>query len=194
MALSSEFVDFYNRWMEKANNYNRNDLSDYFDKFFSLFVAFNRLYAEATFVLARQGDPKLDRKTSFPDAEAAKTYVLKYLGARYFIEELERDHEARLALDMLSDLIGSYRFHIKLDMVTGDIQPKKDKELFKKLNSGGFDQRGKAILDVLYSVRCNMFHGQKSFQPVQIELLKPVSCMLKSTNQILYNKLSIDHG
>jgi len=193
MALSPEFVDFYRRWMEKANNHGRDDLSDYFDKFFSLFIAFNRLYAEATFILARKGEPELAHRASFPDAAAAKTYVLKYLGSRYFVEKLEQNREAKVAIETLRGLIGS-RFNIKLNMVTGDRQPEKDEELLRKLKSRGFNQKGEAVLDLLYSVRCNMFHGHKGFQEVQIDLLKPISCVLKATNEIVYEKLSSDHS
>jgi hypothetical protein len=38
----------YNRWADKANNYNEINLSDSFDKFFTLFVAYNILYTETT--------------------------------------------------------------------------------------------------------------------------------------------------
>jgi hypothetical protein len=194
MALSSEFEEFYGRWMEKANSHDRDDFSDYFDNYFSLFVAFNRLYAEATFILARKGVPKLDQRTSFPDADAAKTYVLKYLGSRYFIEKLERNQETREALETLKGLIGSPHFNIKLNMVNGNIQPERDEELLRKLKSRGFHQRGEAVLDLLYSVRCNMFHGHKGFNAVQVDLLKPLSVVLKETNKILYEKLSRDNS
>ena len=194
MALSPEFGDFYKRWMEKATNRGRDDFRDYFDNYFSLFVAFNRLYAEATFILARKGAPKLAQRTSFPDAEAAKTYVLKYLGSRYYLEKLERNQEASPALETLKGLISSHRFYIKLNMMTGERQPEKDEELLRKLESRGVNQRAEAVLDLLYSVRCNMFHGHKGFQEVQVDLLKPLSAVLKATNEILYEKLSRDNS
>jgi hypothetical protein len=192
MALSPEFGDFYRRWMEKAKNHGRDDLSDCFDNYFSLFVAFNMLYAEATFVLARRGELELDQRTSFPDAKAAKTYVLKYLGSEYYLEKLKGNQEAKLALETLKGLIRNHSFNIKLDMVTGEKQPEKDDELLRKLESRGVGQQAEAVLDLLYSVRCNMFHGHKSFQGVQVDLLKPLSSVLKVTNEILYERLSRD--
>jgi len=192
MPLSSEFRDFYRRWTEKASKHGAANLSDYFDKYFSLFVAFNRLYAEATFILARQGEPKLEKRKSFPDADAAKTYVLKYLGSKYYLQMLEADQEVKQAIKEIKDLIRSHNFCIKLDMVKGNRQPEKDEELLKQLESGGFNPRAKAILDMLYSVRCNMFHGHKGFQEVQVALLKPLSCILKATVEILYEKLERD--
>ena len=194
MALSPEFGDFYRRWMEKANSRDQDDFSDYFDNYFSLFVAFNRLYAEATFILARKGAPALARRTSFPDADAAKTYVLKYLGSRYYLGKLEANQEAMPALENLKNLIRDQRFYIKLNMVTGNRQPHKDEELLKKLESRGANQKTEAILDLLYSVRCNMFHGHKGFDAVQVDLLKPLCVVLKTTNEILYEKLSTDNS
>ena len=39
-----EFEEFYKRWDIKAKEYSLNNLSDYFDKFFTLYVIFNRAY------------------------------------------------------------------------------------------------------------------------------------------------------
>jgi hypothetical protein len=64
MPLSPEFSDFYQRWLQKADTHQQNgELSDYFDSFFSLFVAFNRLYGEATFALARSGQGILSNRS-----------------------------------------------------------------------------------------------------------------------------------
>jgi hypothetical protein len=36
---------FCNRWIEKALSYQSNELEDLFDRFFTLFVAYNRIYS-----------------------------------------------------------------------------------------------------------------------------------------------------
>jgi hypothetical protein len=192
MSLSREFEDFYRRWMEKANNPGRNGLNDYFDGYFSLFVVFNRLYAETTFILGRRRQINLAQNTSFPDAKAAKTYVLQYLGSRNYLEKLKDNQATQAALEELKDLIRRHRFYIKLNILTGERQEQKDEELLTKLDSRGTGQRAEAVLDLLYSVRCNMFHGHKGFQEVQVDLLKPLSRVLKSTIEILYEKLNED--
>lgn len=194
MALSPEFRDFYTRWMEKVNARELEDFGGYFDDYFSLFVAFNRLYAETTFILARKRTLNLARRTSFPDADAAKTYVLKYLGSRHYLEKLENNQAAGPALETLKTLIRDQRFYIKLNMVTGDRQPDKDEELLKHLESRGVHQRAEAVLDLLYSVRCNMFHGHKGFHQLQVDLLRPLCAVLRATNEILYQKLSNDNS
>ena len=145
-------------------------------------------------MLARKGTLNLARRTSFPDADAARTYVVKYLGSKYYLEKLEKVQGAIPALETLKGLIRDQRFYIKLDMVTGDRQPHKDEELLKKLESRGANQKAEAILDLLYSVRCNMFHGHKGFEGVQVDLLKPLCVVLKATNEILYEKLNTDNS
>jgi hypothetical protein len=65
--LSPEFHRFHADWLAKADQYTGADLQSAFDRFFTLFVIYNRLYAEATFQLAREGKLNLARKTAFPD-------------------------------------------------------------------------------------------------------------------------------
>jgi len=194
MSLSPEFCDFYRRWLNKANNYNTNDLSSCFDYYFSLFVIFNRLYAEATFLLARNGQINISRRTSFPDGAAAKNYVLQYMSSTYFLDSIEATQDAVDGLEAVKELIRNNRFYIKLNMVTGDRQLEKDEQLLKDLESRSKNKRASAILDLLYSVRCNMFHGHKGFNEVQVDLLQPLCCLLKRTIEILYEKLNKDNS
>lgn len=194
MPLSPEFCDFYRRWLDKSNNYNANSLSDYFDRYFSLFIAFNRLYAESTFILARNGQINISKRTSFPDSDAAKDYVLQYMSSTYFIDQLEADNVVMNALEEVKNLIKDNRFYIKLDMVTGGRQPNKDAEMIKGLESRSKNKRAYSILDLLYSVRCNMFHGHKGFDEVQIDLLRPLCCILKFMVEILYDKLNRENS
>jgi hypothetical protein len=112
----------------------------------------------------------------------------------HYLDKLETNTDAREAIENIKQLIENGTFHIKLDMVTGASQPDKDKDLLKRLRSRGKDQRAEAILDFLYSIRCNMFHGQKSFHEVQIQLLIPACAILRSTAEILFEKLARDEG
>ena len=80
MVLSNEFQEFYRTWMTKAAEYGTEELRDCFDKFFTLFVVYNRLYAEVTFTLVRKRRiPRIERDINnpgtmrriFPDRMAA---------------------------------------------------------------------------------------------------------------------------
>ncbi len=192
MPLSSEFEEFYRRWLEKADDYHGQTLNDYFDKFFTLFVLFNRLYAEVTFILYRRDQSNLSKgkKQPFPDAKAAKTYVLQYIGSRNLLSCLDGDADASDALSTIKNLIRDERFYIKLDMMTGNPQPDKDKQLLQDLESRCLEKRGKAILDILYSIRCNMFHGHKGFDKVQVDILRPTVCLLRKIVEVLHVKLT----
>ena len=193
MSLSQEFESFYCRWLQKADNYSTDNISDYFDKYFTLYVIFNRLYAEATFILDRKNQIKLLRRTSFPDSCAAKSYVIKYLSSSHLIDKLENIKETKDAIENLKKLINEEAFYIKLDLVTGNRQRDKDLELLKELNSRSTNKKAEAILDLLYSIRCNMFHAHKGFSEIQIDLLKPATIILRNAIEILYTKLQQDY-
>lgn len=79
--LSPEFRSFYLRWHRKADDYDAQHLGGAFDRFFTLFVVYNRLYAQATFELARQpgSGVHIDPNGFFPDGKAAKKYVGQFL-------------------------------------------------------------------------------------------------------------------
>lgn len=189
MPLSTEFENFYQNWLSKSDCYSGKTLQNCFDQFFTLFVIYNRLYAETTFVLARRKQLNLANQNSFPDAKAAKSYVIKYMTSSYLISQFENDPRVSLAITQIKDLIRGHRFYIKLDMLTGDKRPEKDEELLQDLESQNSHKRAKAIMDVLYSIRCNMFHGHKGFEEVQQEILIPVICILRKVVVMLYNKL-----
>ena len=57
------------------------------------------------------------------------------------------------------------------------------------LNSSSADERARAILQIIYQVRCNMFHGRKSVNPVQKQLLIPLTVLLEKIIGKLYQTL-----
>jgi len=189
MTLSPEFLNFVSSWQRKAEEYNTNDVSGCFDKFFTLYVTFNRIYAEATFSLARQSQIKIEKRDSFPDAQAAIAYILQFLGAEHFVSEIMADDNSVAALGKIMQLIRDERFYVKLDMVTGKRQRDRDLKLLADLESENLATKSRAILETIYSIRCNMFHGHKGFNEMQIEILQPVIILLKKTITIALDKL-----
>lgn len=190
--LSPESTEFYNSWRRKADERaQENTLAALFDAYFSHYVVFNRLYAEATFTLARTGAISIPR-TSFPDAKGAKEYGLQLVTARRFLRGIEGDRESVAARAAIIELIDRGTFAIKLDMIHGTPQRGLDIDLLRDLRSGGCAQKSKAILDLLYSIRCNMFHGYKGFAPIQADLLRPAITLLRRCSEILFTKLNED--
>jgi hypothetical protein len=185
MALSLQLRDFCESWQRKAAAYALDDLGQAFDRFFTSYVIFNRLYAEATYRLARGGHVRL--RDSFPDAQAAKSHVAQYCTAEVLIRGWNEN--AAGAIQEITDHLRDGRFALKLDPVTGNRRPDKDDELRNALQSRGSGQRAKGVLEALYAIRCNMFHGQKRFEVAQLELLRPATRLLESTINTLFNTL-----
>ncbi len=192
MALSPELATFCQNWRAKAETYSSENIRDAFDRFFTLYVAFNRLYAEATFRLARRGQVRL--RDRFPDSHGAREYVLQFCGAGALTRTWEDNQETGAALRQIADHLRQRRFALKLDMVTGERRPEADRELLMALESRSRNRRAKAGLEVLYAIRCNMFHGHKSFDPIQVELLGPAIVLLDSTINVLHQTLDRDDG
>jgi hypothetical protein len=57
------------------------------------------------------------------------------------------------------------------------------------LSSSNAHHRAEAILKIIYQVRCNMFHGRKSVEPIQKQLLLPLIVLLEKIIEKLYQKL-----
>jgi hypothetical protein len=189
MGISAQLKEFNSRWMAKARSYDEQDLGQSFDKFFTLYVVFNSLYAEATRCLAERGCVKVEKRDHFPDPEAAQEYVVQYLGARYLLRELDNNSDTRAALESIKEKVCGGTFLFKLKMPTGEAQPDEDKDLCNRLISTNNNAQASAILETLYSVRCNMFHGRKGFDPIQQDLLTPLNTILERIIEILYDRL-----
>lgn len=191
--LSSEYNEFYNAWIAKAAEYQGYDLRNAVDLFFTLFVIYNRLYVEATFQLVREGRIKLAKNKPIPDRKAATDYVMQFLDCNRAIDKFIDDPKSAAAIQaiitLLSDQTPGPRFAVKLD-IYGQSQPDKDMELLCKLRSRNSNERGKAVLEFLYAVRCNLFHGQKDFVSVQLEIMCPACILLRHTTQILFDGLN----
>jgi len=188
MSLSLEFKDFYSAWMTKAKDHDHS-LASAFDRFYTLYVVYNRLYAEATFVLARNGGLNLSGRNTFPDSKAATDYVVQFVGGQDIVASIENDLPARVALQRIVSGFGT--FHVCLDMVTGEPLPEADENLRNRLESANNATKAKAIAETVYKVRCNTFHGHKEFNEVQRELLEPICVILEKLIECVYGKLTL---
>ena len=102
--MNQEIETFCQNWIEKAEAYNDNNLQDVFDKFFTLFVVYNRLYVEATFRMSNRGEINIRNRNSFPDAQAAKNYVIQYLTSRTINEAFNNDENCLRAIERLKEI------------------------------------------------------------------------------------------
>jgi|ERR1035437_2395219 hypothetical protein len=185
--LSPELERFVRDWLSNADDCSDTSVDGCYDKFFTLFVVFNRLYAEATFELARRGTINLPPNRPLPDRNGATTYTFQLIGATDF-EDL---YDNRLARNVgeIAALIDEERFFIKLSVPDGDRQRDKDLDLLARLRSSG-ETQALAVLDLIYSIRCNLFHGDKAFEPIQTELLRPAIAVLSGVIESLHKALN----
>ena len=92
---------FCDGWRGKARDYSVEEIRGAFDRFFTSYVVFNRLYAEATYRLAQHGQVKLRER--FPDSHAAQEHVLHCCGAECLIRAWEADEGSRTALHRIAE-------------------------------------------------------------------------------------------
>src|SRR5206468_1979516 len=137
MPLSENFHQFYRGWSEKAAQIDATDYdpTPYFDKFFTLFVLYNRLYAEATFTLERDGrlEP-LDQEKIFPDALGKKAAAI-YLGDREIVSALESDQRTRQALHDIERILEEGHFLVLLEGPRANGNRRRDEALLRRLRS-----------------------------------------------------------
>lgn len=187
--INQEIKDFCEKWIEKAKAYSNDNLQDVFDKFFTLFVVYNRLYVEATFRMSNKGEINIQNRNSFPDSQAAKNYVIQYLNSNTINNAFDADENCTHAIERLKVIIRDQEFNIKLNMVTGFPEREKDLELLTKLEANHIDRKIKAIADFIYSIRCNVFHAQKGYVQNQVNVLNPVNTILMKLIDLLFDKL-----
>lgn len=155
---------FCERWLRKAARYDSSQLDGAFDKFFTLFVAFNKLYFHTALVSGQpdQGDRAMATRL-FPQA----------IGHELLWQKLVT--EGGIAdVQTLARLIGpdgSFFLISSADPDTPDLE--RNANLHRRLLSESPRVAVEAVLEYLYQVRCNMFHGRKGFETRQLQLLRP---------------------
>lgn len=189
MPLSQDCRDFVDRWMRKANDAPVNDLGDYFDKFITLFIVFNRLYAEATFELWRNQQYEPDNDEYLKDVTAATSNLTKFLGAAYIVHELESDTSSSEAMASLKKVIRRKNFYVLLRGPFAEGNRDRDENLLSRLNSTKKDEKAVAILEFIYAVRCNTLHGSKEYDRTQQDVLAPCIVLVSHLIKLLRAKL-----
>lgn len=188
----SSFRSFCDGWLEKADQYQLNSLTDYFDKFFTIYVVFNRLYNEVGKILVKRNEPGLKlpryKYAPLPDKASATDYIVRYYGEDVLKNEMQADRQCSVSVVQIVKLIehGSFYFHENYE--TGRPNTAKDLELASKAKFFC----PKSILSIIYAARCNMLHGSKEFSAVQQELLVDLIYILEFITKKIYEKIVSD--
>jgi len=189
IGIRANYNEFYNSWWtDKCLNYKGDKLSDYYDVFFSRFVTFNSLYntiiytKESLGILRKKTDKK-QRIIERGDKEKAITEMSKEL-SDVQLDILFIKPEIIESVVNLIEIIESNRFVITHK--AGQQFRDGDLLILAKLKHTDKKKRYLGILELLYNVRCNMFHGSKGYEHDQIELLKPINVLIYYIVQSLY--------
>lgn len=158
---------FIHRWNTKAEGYNgsNRDLSAVFDEFITRYIIFNVLYKICAEIYGERGD-----------RNSATKVVEKFLSEHHcnIIPEISP------FISRLTEGISEGKFIIGIPKYS-------DKKLLTDLQNNNI----LALLECIYQLRCNLFHGDKEFIWRQEQLLSPVTHCLEILNRDIYNILNI---
>lgn len=165
---------FCKRWIDKAGAYRSNNLEDLFDRFFTLFVAYNRFYSAAAELHRATIEP---RQAQFlqGDRKEATTVMARLIRQSRFADAIKENPTIAAACQAISTLLQERRFFLH------SVRDTKEPDLARdaKLADGLSKHCLLSVLECLYQIRCNIFHGEKEFAPRQAELLAPAITLLE---------------
>ena len=181
--MTGETIDYINNWDKELEKIKGDELSDFFNRFQTLYPIYNRLYNDA-FRIEQAKNKELNRIT---DYEKATVFVRDFIGSDLIIDNLKAYNRID-DIKAISHLIDEEIFHINLKDGIG--QEQFDKLLSKNLmNEQDNSIRAKAVLSVIYNVRCNLVHGYKNLEEHQRMLLEPVQNLLLTVVETLKSGL-----
>ena len=176
-----QLEQFYERWRNKVNEYKSDELSNYFDKFFTLFVIYNRIYNVVVAILHQKNEliilkhqGKIDKKNPPDDNKSATVCVAYFL--REDLISIISDNQNQI--EEFKNIIKNERFNIDLNY--GKPQPQKDLNLLHGLESNDNLLIVESLLMILYKLRCNVFHAEKGYNNDQKLILGPANYCLQN--------------
>lgn len=181
--LTAEQQDFYNRWTAKAAAIIPGNIAEYIDKYVTLFITYNSLYNVIPKKLRAAGQTGI----LTGDKDGATSNVIRLLDAATILTSLSASGNDKDIAE-LSDTLQAHIFNIKFT-ATGNHIPAEDANIEADLLSANPDTKARALLKVIYYVRCNIIHGRKDLQPHQEILVSPLVNILSALNIQLYNIL-----
>ena len=165
-----ERMEIAKRQLEKSKKYNSDNVEEVMDKFFSLYVAYNAMYSKFS-----QGDNNDDRA-------CATTRMADYLKNENITILNDCESTIKKMLKPVEDgIFYIYGNHSSLDY-------KKDSVIIQKIHEDINNYR--AILNFIYGIRNNMFHGTKQIIAEQVQLINPANIILEKLLDALIQKAS----
>lgn len=166
---------FCARWIQKANVYQDDAIESLFDRFFTLFVAFNSFYSASAGFHRSTLEPR-QAKLLLGDRQEATTIMERLIGQSRFSKAADENDAIAAACLAISRLLQNHLFFLHSIRGTDEPDLVRDATLANGLQSHSL----MAVLECLYQIRCNIFHGKKEFAPRQAELLAPANILLET--------------
>lgn len=88
--------------------------------------------------------------------------------------------------DEILNLIQQKQFYVWKEQSDCQSEP------VKKLSSPNPNEQIDGLLEIIYGVRCNMFHGEKAFDGSQKQILKPCIHVIEKLNDLIIEKIKTD--
>lgn len=170
-----EVERFCDRWIEKAQAYQSDELESLFDRFFTLFVAYNRFYSASAELYRATVEPR--RLMSLQGDRREATMIMAELIRQSRFSAVVQQNPAIVdACKVIAELLQSHQFFLHSVRSSREPDLKRDERLAAALERHSI----LAVLECLYQIRCNIFHGEKEFAPRQALLLVPAIALLET--------------
>lgn len=163
---------FKDRWLEKIETHRSgNRLNDIFDEFVARYIVF-----EAAVSVLKSKDIKYKFNRDYCTNKASAFLSDK---ANLLVTELS-DDACRLGNVIENE-------HLSIVSSSG-----KDPKLLKMWGTAKNSEKLKALLETIYYMRCNLFHGSKEYNHCQESLLDAANACLKIITQALLEQLDAE--
>jgi hypothetical protein len=167
LAPERNAIESAKRWIEKANKNPTKGLNYQIDKFFSLYVAYNIIYS------------LISHEENW-DRCSAVSVIACYIKTNKIIVFSSSKSEIE---DMIKPIRNHEIFHIYENDKNHD-----DSKLISNIDNNLDIEE--SVLNLLYGIRCNMFHGKKELSNEQLSLLIPANKILENLVNSLIESLT----
>lgn len=181
--LSPDQQDFYARWLQKADKITDGDIASLIDKYVTLFINYNFLY---NLVPQKKAQETGNAREDIGDRAGATTFTINFLGAVVISEYVTQN-----CLDEQIEQLADAMPHFNIELIKGTPQPKRDEVLIKGLRSEDAGTKILSLMKVLYSIRCNIVHGEKGLHQYQEMLLLPAIQLLRGIIPLVYDRVNV---
>lgn len=130
-----EIEEFCDRWLDKADRYQTDALEDLFDKFYTLFVPYNRLYSTAA-MLYRSTMEERERRQHFGDRREATTIMAILIRPSRFSETISNNPELLISCRTISTLLQEHQLFLHTIRSTREPDLARDVRLADGLDTG----------------------------------------------------------